>query len=128
MERPAAAHSRILIVLPSAEAWGTPPPMSRIVLIVSGVLALLVSACGDGVDRWDGPGCQPACVRIPVTGDDTASERAVCIERDNGQSACLEEGLTNVVCENTGDLPTCDTDDGLPRCLGGAIERPVCSR
>lgn len=97
-------------------------------VLISIFSACLLSACGDGVDRWSGPGCQPACVRIPVSGDDTTHERAMCLDGDHGQSACLEEGITNVVCENAGDIVTCDTDDGKPRCLGGAIERPVCSR
>ncbi len=100
----------------------------RHVLIASVFLACLVSACGDGVDRWSGEGCQPACVRIPITGDDSTRERAMCVNRDNEPGQCLEEGITNVVCENAGDVVTCDTDDGLPRCLGGPIERPVCSR
>ena len=98
------------------------------IVLVSVFLTCLVSACGDGVDRWSGSGCQPACVRVPIEGDDSTHERSMCLDNDNGSRSCLEDGITNVVCENAGDVVTCDTDDGKPRCLGGPIERPVCSR
>lgn len=97
-------------------AWGA---------IVMGVMALLVGGCGGdgGFDRWDGDGCQPACVHQTADGTPALS----CVTPGNDIEKCQDMDMGNVACEGDG-VPTCDTEDGLPRCLDSMTERPVCTR
>lgn len=93
-----------------------------------GLLVVLSFGCAERLNRWPGSGCQPACVVAPIDGDSRTELRAVCLDGNDSVARCIEEGTQSVTCENAGDIATCDTDDGRPRCLGGPVERPVCSR
>ncbi len=94
--------------------------------VIVGVALVLASACSAEVVRWDGEGCQPACQEVDL--DDGASEvRLACIDGDGTSDECSRQSLTAISCAG-GGAATCDTEDGLPRCLGGPIERPTCTR
>ncbi len=95
--------------------------------LLLGVFVVSLMGCSERVDRWPGDGCQPACVIIDTEGTNEQDLRAVCLTPGEEVGACAEMGLNTVVCENEGDIPTCDTEDGKPRCLGGPVERPICA-
>jgi len=93
--------------------------------ILVAATALLGSGCGGngGFDRLDGEGCQPACVRQTSDGTPSLS----CVTPGNNIEKCQDMGMGNVACEGDG-VPTCDTEDGRPRCSDPDHERPVCTR
>ena len=97
--------------------------------VVSGAVgAFALAGCGDEgiegavVDRWEGEGCQPACIYHASEGQ----PRMRCLPPSGGPEACIEEGTPNVAC--TTGLPTCNTEDGLPRCLQQpeSRQKPLC--
>ena len=99
----------------------------RRALALISLLSCFALGCGDGVDRWDGEGCQPACDRIPTEMDVPADVRAVCLDEDKQPDSCAAAGTMTVTCEGMGGVLTCDTEDGLPRCVGATVERPFCT-
>lgn len=93
--------------------------------VLIGAMAVLGGGCGGngGFDRWNGEGCQPACVRQTADGTPALS----CVTPGNNVEKCQEMDLANVSCEGEG-VPTCDTEDGKPRCPDSVNERPICTR
>lgn len=89
------------------------------------VLSSLV-ACGDEVSRWDGPGCQPACVRQNTEGDTEQRLVAVCLNENLQPDTCNTEGTVTVTCPGAGATVTCEGAGSLPTC-DGPIERPLCT-
>ncbi len=87
---------------------------------------LIAFGCASEVNRYDGPGCQPACRDIDTDGDTITS--AECLDEDNGAQSCAEIGQITPAC--AGGVLTCDTETGLPECMGAAEAnlRPTCSR
>ncbi len=90
-----------------------------------GWLWFVAAGCGGStIDRWEGEGCQPACVRHY----DQGQPRAQCATPDGDTEACRrsDEGLPSCA---QGRL-SCETEDGLPRCEGASnpdLERPACT-
>jgi len=94
----------------------------RACLIVVGSLLALAAGCGDGVSRWSGEGCQPACVNVP----DMEEQSLVCLDEDHSEIVCHDMNVDDPACP-TGGIPTCGTGAGLPRCGGeGEAQRPLC--
>jgi hypothetical protein len=85
-------------------------------------LGAFVVGCGDGVDRWPGEGCQPACVVNAGSKERTAA----CVDPGGSNFACLEMDQGNVSCEE-GELIGCD-EENRPRCTSEAFEKPICVR
>ena len=83
------------------------------------LLCLPLAACGNGVDRLDGPGCQPACIVLETEGDVPADRQVQCIDEDEDPSPCAAMAL-QPLCEGEGN-PICG--DGAPTCAAG---RPAC--
>jgi len=81
--------------------------------------AALLVGCSDGVDRWSGSGCQPACVNLPGTGEDSLQ----CLDEGHDHQTCLDQNMGFPTC--TTGRPTCD--NGKPRCLEDMDEKPACS-
>ena len=95
-----------------------------LMVAAAGLLGWLGGGCGGStVDRWDGEGCQPACVRHY----DQGQPRAQCATADEDTEACRERGEGLPSCAQ-GRL-SCDTEDGLPRCEGApeAFQKPTCT-
>jgi hypothetical protein len=83
----------------------------RASLFAIGSFLALAAGCGDGVSRWSGEGCQPACVNV---------------DEDHSEAACHDMNVDDPACA-TGGTPTCGTGAGLPRCAGeGEAQRPLC--
>lgn len=85
--------------------------------------AMALGCGGDGVDRWSGDGCQPACLRQESDGIPVLA----CVTKGHDIDKCREMEMGNVACAGEA-MPTCDTEDGRPRCPGDVEERPICTR
>ncbi len=94
----------------------------RIVLLLAALSTLI--ACSDGVTRWDGPGCQPACQAPHAEG--VLEELAVCLDEDHQPESCNEAGANTVTCPGNAASVTCDSETGLPTC-DGVVARPYCA-
>jgi hypothetical protein len=96
----------------------------RLLIALSLVAFTSLAGCGDGVSRWSGEGCQPACLANP--GDGTQS--IACVTADHELEPCQQQNESLASCLDADGRPTCDTKDGKPRCPSDERPKPVCGR
>ncbi|MDH5491762.1 MAG: hypothetical protein OEY14_07405, partial [Myxococcales bacterium] len=70
--------------------------MDRLVkplIFLAGLAALIgLGGCGDGLDRWEGPGCQPACSTLEAEGSAAENRSLSCTDEDGDPSVCAATG------------------------------------
>ncbi len=91
----------------------------RLLSICLALFCLSLAGCGTGVDRLEGPGCQPACVVLDTEGDVPADRQVQCLTEDEDPLPCAEMNV-QPLCEGEGEA-ICG--DGAPTCATG---RPAC--
>lgn len=92
------------------------------VRLLLGIALVSVLGCGEGVDRLDGEGCQPACSMIAAEDESPVDTFSVCLDEDESPDSCVIAGEDVAICA-TGSV-VCG--NGLPSCADGS--RPTCGR